>query len=103
MTSWRAHRNEPHTRAMSGKLNWLRAGVLGANDGIVSIAGLAVGVVGAWVSSRLMQGLLFGVAPHDPATLAAVAGLIGGVGVAACWVPAERAARVDPAEALRAE
>jgi VIT1/CCC1 family predicted Fe2+/Mn2+ transporter len=47
MTSWRAHRNEPHTSAMSWKLNWLRAGVLGANDGIVSIAGLAVGVAGA--------------------------------------------------------
>ncbi|HTI62035.1 MAG TPA: ABC transporter permease [Gemmatimonadaceae bacterium] len=76
--------------------------VLG-EGGVLLIGGLATGVVGAWVASRLMQGLLFGVAPHDPATLAAVAALIGLVGVAACWVPAVRAARVDPAVALRAE
>jgi len=65
MTSWRAHRNEPHTRAMSGKLNWLRAGVLGANDGIVSIAGLAVGVAGATTA-------------RGPILTAGVAGLLAG-------------------------
>jgi VIT1/CCC1 family predicted Fe2+/Mn2+ transporter len=41
------HPDEPHTAAMAGRLNWLRAGVLGANDGIVSTAGLVVGVAGA--------------------------------------------------------
>jgi len=41
------HPDEPHTGAIHGKLNWLRAGVLGANDGIVSVAGLVVGVAGA--------------------------------------------------------
>lgn len=41
------HPNEPHTGGMSERLNWLRAGVLGANDGIVSTAGLVVGVAGA--------------------------------------------------------
>jgi ABC-type antimicrobial peptide transport system permease subunit len=66
-------------------------------------AGLAVGVIGAWVGSRLMQGLLFGVAPHDPATLGTVALIIAAVGVGACWLPAVRAAKVDPAVALRAE
>jgi ABC-type antimicrobial peptide transport system permease subunit len=50
-----------------------------------------------------LRGLLFGVAPHDPATLGAVALIIAAVGVAACWLPAARAARVDPAVALRAE
>ena len=76
--------------------------VLG-EGGVLLVGGLAVGVVGSWVGSRLMQGLLFGVAPHDPATLGAVAAIIGGVGIAACWLPAVRAARVDPAVALRAE
>lgn len=44
---------------------------------------------------------LFGVAPHDPLTLAAVATIMAGVGNAACWVPAIRAARIDPGVALR--
>jgi VIT1/CCC1 family predicted Fe2+/Mn2+ transporter len=48
-TGW--HRSEPHDRDHAGRTNWLRAGVLGANDGIVSVAGLVVGVAGA-TSSR---------------------------------------------------
>ncbi len=43
----RGHQNEPHSGSMSGRLNWLRAGVLGANDGIVSVAALLVGVASA--------------------------------------------------------
>ncbi|MDE9364908.1 VIT family protein [Luteipulveratus sp. YIM 133132] len=42
-----SHENEPHDAGLSGRLNWLRAGVLGANDGIVSTAGIVVGVAGA--------------------------------------------------------
>lgn len=42
-----AHPNEPHAAGISGRLNWLRAGVLGANDGIVSVAAIVVGVAGA--------------------------------------------------------
>src|SRR5690349_24739346 len=45
------HSHEPHLAGMSGRLSWLRAGVLGANDGIVSVAGIVVGVAGA-TSSR---------------------------------------------------
>ena len=45
------HPGEPHGAALSGRLNWLRAGVLGANDGIVSTAGLVVGVAGATTST----------------------------------------------------
>jgi VIT1/CCC1 family predicted Fe2+/Mn2+ transporter len=41
------HANEPHSGGLAGRLNWLRAGVLGANDGIVSVAGIVVGVAGA--------------------------------------------------------
>jgi VIT1/CCC1 family predicted Fe2+/Mn2+ transporter len=60
-----AHDDEPHTGGMSTKLNWLRAGVLGANDGIVSTAGLVVGVAGATSS----KGAIF---------TAGLAGLVAG-------------------------
>jgi predicted permease len=76
--------------------------VLG-EGGTLLVIGLAAGATGALLASRLLSGLLFGVAPHDPMTLAAVTLMLGGVGVAACWLPAVRAARVDPAVALRAE
>ncbi len=46
-----AHPGEPHRGGLAGRLNWLRAGVLGANDGIVSTAGLVVGVAGATTST----------------------------------------------------
>jgi VIT1/CCC1 family predicted Fe2+/Mn2+ transporter len=46
MTSW-MHADEPHTGGVASRLNWLRAGVLGANDGIVSVAAVVVGVAGA--------------------------------------------------------
>jgi putative ABC transport system permease protein len=74
-----------------------------SEGGALLVVGLAAGITGALVTSRLLRGLLFGVAPHDPATLAGVALIIAAVGVAACWLPAARAARVDPAVALRAE
>jgi len=64
---------------------------------------LAVGLAGALFAARLLRGLLFGVTPHDPVTLGAVAFVLAAVGVAACWLPATRASRVDPATALRAE
>jgi predicted permease len=76
--------------------------VLG-EGGVLLAAGLTLGVAGALATTRLLRGLLFGVAPHDPTTLAAVTLVLASVGVAACWIPAARAARVDPAEALRAE
>lgn len=47
MTSTHTHPDEPHTAGIAGRLNWLRAGVLGANDGIVSVAAIVVGVAGA--------------------------------------------------------
>jgi predicted permease len=76
--------------------------VLG-EGGVLLVIGLVAGIAGALVTSRLLQGLLFGVAPDDPLTLGAVAALIAAVGVAACLLPAMRAAKVDPAIALRSE
>jgi putative ABC transport system permease protein len=69
--------------------------------GVLLATGLVLGVAGAVLATRLIRGLLFGVAPHDPATLAGVAVLMAMVGIAACWLPALRAARIDPAVAIR--
>lgn len=72
-----------------------------SEGGVLVLAGLAIGAVGALTLSRFIQGMLFGVPPHDPVTLAIVALVMLSVGILACWVPAARAARIDPAEALR--
>lgn len=74
-----------------------------SEGGALVIAGLLLGGAGALALSRLMQGLLFGVQPNDPVTLLGVALVMAAVGLAACWLPAARAARIDPAEALRAQ
>jgi ABC-type lipoprotein release transport system permease subunit len=52
-------------------------------------------------ATQLIQGLLFGVAPQDPLTLLGVAVAMAAIGVGACWLPALRAARIDPAVAIR--
>jgi len=80
----------------------VRRMILGEGGGLL-VAGIIIGSAGALVASRVLSGLLFGVTPHDPATLGGVALVLGAVGVVACWLPAARAARVDPAVALRAE
>jgi predicted permease len=76
--------------------------VLG-EGGILLGAGLLVGSVGALLAAQLLRGLLFGVTPNDPATLGGVSLILAAIGLGACWLPAARAARVDPAVALRAE
>ncbi|MGB2642003.1 MAG: ABC transporter permease [Candidatus Acidiferrum sp.] len=65
--------------------------------------GLALGVVAALVLTRLMSSLLFDVKPSDPLTLGVAAGLLALVALAACYIPARRATRVDPLVALRYE
>jgi putative ABC transport system permease protein len=67
----------------------------------LAAAGVAAGGAGAWLLTRLMQKLLFGVEPSDPLTFAAVAGVLTVVAAAAALVPALRATRIDPAIALR--
>jgi ABC-type antimicrobial peptide transport system permease subunit len=67
------------------------------------VTGLALGVVGAAATTRLLAGFLFGVRPLDPLTFAAAPALLLGVALAACWLPARRATRVDPISALRTD
>jgi len=70
---------------------------------LVAGAGLAVGFTGSYGLTRLLAGLLFGVGAHDLMTTCAVAGVLSFVAILACYIPARRAARVDPMVALRYE
>jgi putative ABC transport system permease protein len=69
----------------------------------LAAVGLALGLVGALALSRFLQSMLFGVGPHDPETLVAVVAVLAAVTLVACVVPALRALRVEPTEALRSE
>jgi ABC-type antimicrobial peptide transport system permease subunit len=82
---------------MPGRL-WRRftAGHLGA-----SLLGVIIGLAGAVELMRVLGSLLYGVGPHDPLVLGAVAAVLLVTGVLACTVPALRASRVAPVEALR--
>jgi putative ABC transport system permease protein len=64
---------------------------------------MAIGLLGAFMATRFLGSLLYGVAAWDPITFASIATLITAVSFLACWLPARRAARVDPVIALRAE
>jgi putative ABC transport system permease protein len=78
--------------------------VLVASEGAwIAVAGLASGVLAAWILRRSVESMLFGVKPDDPLTFGGVALLLGVVSLVAAYLPARRAARIDPASALRAE
>ena len=80
----------------------VRSLVLGQGARMV-MAGLGIGVVGAFAGARWLGSLLYGVAPRDPLTFGAVALALGVVALVASWLPARRAMRVEPSEALRTE
>jgi predicted permease len=73
-------------------------------DGLLPVAaGAVAGIAIAFASARLVGSLLFGVSPHDPALTVSAVLLLLGVGTVACLLPARRAARVEPMDALRSE
>lgn len=74
--------------------------VLG-EGGVLLAVGLLLGVAGAILTARLIQGLLYGIAPDDPITVIGVSALMALVGIAACWIPARRAAKIEPALTMR--
>ena len=70
---------------------------------MLALVGVALGVAGAFALTHALRSLLFGVTPTDPATFGAVAAVLAAAAFAACYIPARRAAQVDPLRALRAE
>jgi len=70
---------------------------------LVILIGLAIGLAGSLALTRFLSSLLFGVTPTDPLTFAGVVALLGLVALAACYIPARRAMRVDPMVAMRFE
>ena len=84
--------------ASSGTVQWL---VVKQGLALAAI-GVALGVPLSLAATRLLQSLMFGITPHDPLTFSAVAALLAAVAVAASFIPARRATRIDPLAALRA-
>jgi ABC-type antimicrobial peptide transport system permease subunit len=70
---------------------------------LLTLVGIGIGIPAALASSRLVRSQLFGISPSDPLTMAVAAAALGCVGLAAGWLPARRAAGVQPVRALRYE
>jgi putative ABC transport system permease protein len=71
-------------------------------DGVrMTLVGIVLGVAGALGLTRLLRTMLYGVSSTDPLTFISVAALLGAIAMLACYVPARRAMKVDPMEALR--
>ncbi len=70
---------------------------------ILACISLALGWPAAWMLSKLVSSFLYGIQPHDPLTFAATPLLLALIALAACWIPARRAASINPTEALRVE
>jgi ABC-type antimicrobial peptide transport system permease subunit len=73
-------------------------------EGVSLVAGgAAIGLIGALLCTRVLRSLLFDLTPSDPVTYVSIVALLGATAFAASWIPARRASRVDPVEALRAD
>jgi putative ABC transport system permease protein len=79
------------------------AGIVVRDAAVLALMGAAIGIPLALALTRLLASLLYGVTARDPLTYASVAALLCAVAMAAAWLPARRATRVDPTEALRAD
>jgi putative ABC transport system permease protein len=90
-------------RAALGATAWDLIRLVVKGGSVPVATGLVIGIGSALGLTRLLQGLLFETSPTDPATLAGVALTLFGVALTACYLPARRAARVDPMTALRTE
>jgi predicted permease len=72
-------------------------------SGVVTLVGIVAGIAASLTTARLMESLLYGVSPHDPAILAGMTAMLLVIAVLACWLPARVAAGVSPVQALRSD
>jgi putative ABC transport system permease protein len=79
------------------------AGMIAREGGLVALAGAAIGLGVAFAGGRLIESLLYDISPRDPRVFAVTTAVLILVALAACWLPARRAARLSPMEALRTE
>ena len=70
---------------------------------LLAVGGVVLGLVASGALSSVVSSLLYGVSPTDPLTYASVSVLLMAISAVACWIPAARAAGVDPSRALRSE
>jgi ABC-type antimicrobial peptide transport system permease subunit len=70
---------------------------------VLALIAMVLGWPVAWLLSRFASSFLYGIKPHDLVTFVAVPVFLGAIALMACWLPARRAASVDPVQALRTE
>jgi predicted permease len=88
--------------ALGAQVGAVQRLIVGQGMVLTAIA-LAIGMPGAWMAAKLASSFLYGVSPHDLATFVAVPFILAAIAFLACWIPARRAARVDPQTVLRYE
>jgi predicted permease len=96
-------RRELGVRVALGAARWQLVGMVMRQAASLLVVGLGVGTVLGMFGARVVRTMLFGVEPHDPWILAGAAGLLAASALVASYLPARRASRVDPLEALRQE
>ncbi|HEY7059104.1 MAG TPA: ABC transporter permease [Vicinamibacterales bacterium] len=101
--AWRRRRREIGIRLALGGTHRTIVRLVLASSARIVVLGLALGLCGAVAGTRLLEGILFGTSPTDPAVLGAVALILGGVACLASYVPARQASRVEPLVVLRNE
>ncbi len=79
------------------------AAMIVRQGGIVALVGIVTGLAAAFAGSRLIESLLYGISPRDPGIFAATTLTLLAVALLACWLPARRAAMLNPLDALRTD
>jgi len=88
--------------ALGAQIGGVRKLIIGQGMRL-AVTGIALGLIAAFAATRVLTSLLYGVSATNPITFIGVAVLLAGVALFACYIPARRASKVDPLDALRCE